>query len=156
MTHRYPIAMTPDVEVSFSERSKLLKASDVRELLKYTQDHSVISFGGGLPNPEAFPLEELKIIFEELLHEDGTPALQYGPTPGDPLLKTALAGMMRGRGIGADADRIIVTHGAQQSLELLGDALVYAFILSRLLAPGKPGVRVGRREPSRATRAEPP
>ncbi|HEY7588867.1 MAG TPA: PLP-dependent aminotransferase family protein [Thermoplasmata archaeon] len=118
--HTHPVAMTPDLEGAFSERSKILKASDVRELLKYAQDHSVISFGGGLPNPEAFPVEELKVIFEELLHEDGTPALQYGPTPGDPLLKKALAGMMRGRGIDADENRILVTHGAQQSLELLG------------------------------------
>ncbi len=112
--------MAPNLEPLFSERAKLLKASDVRELLKYSQDPTVISFGGGLPNPEAFPIEDLKVVFEELLHEDNTPALQYGPTPGDPLLKRALATMLASRGIAANADNIIITHGAQQALELFG------------------------------------
>jgi len=116
----HPIAMAPNLEPLFAERTKLLKASDVRELLKYSQDPTVISFGGGLPSPEAFPVEDLKIVFEELLHEEGTPALQYGPTPGDPLLRKALATMLAGRGIPAAADQIIVTHGAQQALELFG------------------------------------
>ena len=78
--------MAPNLEPLFSERAKLLKASDVRELLKYSQDPTVISFAGGLPSPEAFPVEDLAIVFEELLHEDGTPSLQYGPTPGDPVV----------------------------------------------------------------------
>jgi len=112
--------MAPNLEPLFAERTKLFKASDVRELLKYSQDPTVISFGGGLPSPEAFPVEDLKIVFEELLHEEGTPALQYGPTPGDPLLRKALATMLAGRGIPAAADQIIVTHGAQQALELFG------------------------------------
>lgn len=116
--------MAPSLEPLFSERAKLLKASDVRELLKYSQDPTVISFGGGLPSPEAFPLEDLKIVFEELLHEDNTPALQYGPTPGDPLLKSALATMLTERRIPAVADHILVTHGAQQALELLGRVLL--------------------------------
>ena len=114
------ILMAPNLEPLFSERAKLLKASDVRELLKYSQDPTVISFGGGLPSPEAFPVEDLKIVFEELLHEDNTPALQYGPTPGDPLLKKALATLLASRGIAANADNIVVTHGAQQALELFG------------------------------------
>jgi 2-aminoadipate transaminase len=112
--------MAPNLEPLFSERAKLLKASDVRELLKYSQDPTIISFGGGLPSPDAFPVEDLKIVFEELLHEDNTPSLQYGPTPGDPLLKNALATMLASRGIPAHADQIIVTHGAQQALELFG------------------------------------
>ena len=112
--------MAPNLEPLFSARTKLLKASDVRELLKYTQDPTIISFGGGLPNPEAFPVEDLKVVFEELLHEDNTPSLQYGPTGGDPLLKKALATMLAGRGIPASPDQLIVTHGAQQALELFG------------------------------------
>ncbi len=112
--------MAPNLEPLFSERAKLLKASDVRELLKYTQDPSIISFGGGLPSPEAFPVEDLKLIFEELLSEDNTPALQYGPTPGDPLLKSALATMLASRGIAANPNQILITHGAQQALELFG------------------------------------
>jgi 2-aminoadipate transaminase len=116
--------MAPNLEPLFSERAKLLKGSDVRELLKYAQDPTVISFGGGLPSPEAFPVEDLKIIFEELLQEDGTPALQYGPTIGDPGLRKALATMLASRGIHDAGEQIIVTHGAQQSLELMGRVLL--------------------------------
>jgi len=112
------------MESLFTERTKWMKASDVRELLKYAQDPRVISFGGGLPSPDAFPLEDLKVIFEELLHEEGAPAFQYGPTQGDPRLREALAARLKGRGIRADPARIIVTHGAQQSLELLGRILL--------------------------------
>ncbi len=108
------------MESLFAERTKWMKASDVRELLKYAQDPRVISFGGGLPSPDAFPVEDLKVIFEELLHEEGTPALQYGPTQGDPKLREALATRLKGRGIQADGARIIITHGAQQALELIG------------------------------------
>lgn len=119
-----PTAMAPNLEPLFSERTKLLKGSDVRELLKYAQDPTVISFGGGLPSPDAFPVEDLKIVFEELLHEDGTPSLQYGPTSGDPSLREALTTMLASRGIHAAAEDILVTHGAQQSLELLGRIFV--------------------------------
>ncbi len=110
--------MAPALEPLFSERVKLLRKSDVRELLQYAQDPSVISFGGGLPSPEAFPVQELRRIFEELLREGGTPALQYGPTAGDPLLQRALAERLASRGIAAEPQRILVTHGAQQGLEL--------------------------------------
>lgn len=112
--------MPPTMESLFAERTKWMKASDVRELLKYAQDPRIISFAGGLPSPDAFPLEDLKVIFEELFHEEGTPAFQYGPTQGDAKLREVLATRMKGRGITSDSTRIIVTHGAQQALELLG------------------------------------
>ena len=124
MRYIHAIVMAPKLEPLFSERAKLLMASDVRVLLKYSQDPSIFSFAGGLPSPDAFPVEDLKVIFEELLNEDNTPALQYGPTPGDPLLKRALATMLASRGIPAMADQIIVTHGAQQALELFGRVFI--------------------------------
>lgn len=116
--------MTAGVEALLAQRARWLKASDVRELLKYTQDPSIISFAGGLPSPEAFPHEELRVIFEELLREDRLPALQYGPTPGDPALRRELASLMARRGIDASIERTVVTHGAQQALEFLGRVLL--------------------------------
>jgi len=116
--------MTAGVEALFAERARWLKASDVRELLKYTQDPSIISFAGGLPSQDAFPRDELRVIFEELLQEDRLPALQYGPTPGDPALRRELTSLMARRGIDASADRTVVTHGAQQALEFLGRVLL--------------------------------
>ncbi len=132
--------MAPNFEPLFSERTKSLKGSDVRELLKYAQDPTVISFGGGLPSPEAFPVDDLKVVFEELLHEDGTPSLQYGPTSGDPSLRKALARMLSSRGIHAPEEEIIVTHGAQQSLELLGRIFLDAGDLVAVTQPTYLGV----------------
>ncbi len=132
--------MAPNLEPLFSERAKLLKASDVRELLKYTQDPTIISFGGGLPSPEAFPVEDLKVIFAELLHEDNTPALQYGPTPGDPLLKKALATLLASRGIAAHADNMVVTHGAQQALELFGRVFLNPHDIAMVTQPTYLGI----------------
>jgi 2-aminoadipate transaminase len=112
------------VETLLAERARWLKASDVRELLKYTQDPEIISFAGGLPSPEAFPRDELRVIFKELLREDRLPALQYGPTPGDPALRRELTSLMAHRAIDASPDRTVVTHGAQQALEFLGRVLL--------------------------------
>lgn len=91
-----------------------------RELLKYAQGPRIISFRGGLPSPDAFPFEDLNVVFEELLHEEGGQPFQDGPTQGDPKLKEAIATRMKGRDIRADGARIIITHGTQQALELLG------------------------------------
>ena len=116
--------MPPTMEALFAERTKWMKASDVRELLKYATDPKIISFGGGLPSPDSFPLKDLKVIFDELLHEETAAAFQYGLTQGDPKLRTALAARMGARGIEALADRTIVTHGSQQAIELMGRVLV--------------------------------
>ena len=117
-----PILMRPPPTMKgrFAERTRWLTASDVRELLKYAQNPRIISFGGGLPSPDSFPLEDLRVIFEELLREKDVGAFQYGPTQGDLRLREALATRMRARGIRAEAGRVLVTHGAQQALELLG------------------------------------
>ena len=112
------------METLFAERTKWMKASDVRELLKYAQNPRIISFAGGLPSPDSFPLEDLRVIFEALLHEEGGAAFQYGPTQGDLKLREALAARMKGRGIPAEVARVIVTHGAQQAIELLGRILL--------------------------------
>ena len=116
--------MPPNLESLYADRMRWIRGSDVRELLRYAQDTSVISLAGGLPSPEAFPVEDLGLIFEELLHEASTPALQYGPTGGDPLLKKALVRVLRSRGIDSEPDRILVTHGAQQALELFGRVML--------------------------------
>ena len=67
-----------------------MKRSAIREILKLTQKPDVISFGGGLPSAESFPVEELKDIMIELLNEDGASALQYSATEGVPELKEIL------------------------------------------------------------------
>ena len=118
--------MPATVESLFAERTKWMRASDVREILKYTEMPGIISLGGGLPSPDSFPLEDIRSIFEELVREPNAGAFQYGPTPGDARLRAALADRLRSRGVTVEPDGVIVTHGAQQAIELLGRVLLDA------------------------------
>ena len=73
-----------------SGSGKSMKRSAIREILKHLQKPGMISFAGGLPAPETFPVEDLKEIVLEILEKDGPDGLQYGTTEGDPKLqKTA-------------------------------------------------------------------
>jgi len=102
-----------------------MKASQIRELLKLTQREEVISFAGGLPNPQAFPIADLRIVIDHVMAEHPREALQYGPTEGHNKLRDAIA-----RGMGKLYDtpqsihNILITHGSQQALALLSHMLL--------------------------------
>jgi len=112
----------------FSSRSKNLKSSEIRELLKLTQSPGFISLAGGLPNPAAFPVEIIHECIEKVFKTHIHNALQYGTTEGLPLLRNVLAQRMRERkGIDCELHDILITSGAQQAL---------SFIAFNLLDPG--------------------
>ncbi len=111
-------------EEIFSERASNMKKSEIRELLKLIQQPDIISFAGGLPNPEAFPVEETRKIINNNLDEIGEKILQYGSTEGVNPLRKELAKMMNQRGIDVDYENILVTHGSQQALDLLSKVLL--------------------------------
>ena len=79
------------MDVRFSDRANGLKASAIRELLKLTEMPEIISFAGGLPAPELFPIEEIKEVMIEVMDKDGAAALQYGPTEGYKPLREIIA-----------------------------------------------------------------
>jgi len=97
-----------------------MKASEIRELLKLTERKEVISFAGGLPNPEAFPIEKIKEICNYLLDEKGPNILQYGTTEGVTELRKAIADRMVGKGMDVTYHNVMVTAGSQQALDLIG------------------------------------
>ncbi|NOT35124.1 MAG: PLP-dependent aminotransferase family protein [Candidatus Eisenbacteria bacterium] len=102
-----------------ARRMEFITASDVRELLKVTQRPEIISFAGGLPAPELFPIEELAKLAHDLLIEDGVRALQYSTTEGYPPLREWIAARMTSTwGASFEADDILVTTGSQQGLDL--------------------------------------
>jgi 2-aminoadipate transaminase len=78
----------------FSGRIAEMRRSEIRELLKLTQKPEIISFAGGLPCPEAFPIDVVKEITNEVLDQKGTLALQYGTTEGLAPLRKELARRM--------------------------------------------------------------
>ncbi|MDW5299379.1 MAG: PLP-dependent aminotransferase family protein [Sedimentibacter sp.] len=106
------------MDIRFSDRANGLKASAIRELLKLTEMPEVISFAGGLPAPELFPVERIKEIFSEVMDRDGRAALQYGPTEGyRPLREIIATQRMSTAHMKLTGDDVIVTTGSQQGLE---------------------------------------
>lgn len=109
------------VKLNFAKRMSYIKASEIREILKVTEQEDVISFAGGLPAPELFPIEEINEINQIVLKEAGTKALQYTTTEGYAPLREWIAKRMNDRlGTAFDKDNILITHGSQQGLDLSG------------------------------------
>ena len=108
-----------------SNNSKVLRRSEIRELLKHTLNPGVISLAGGLPYPGLFPIEELKDIVATVLDREGGQALQYGPTEGDPRLIDFLVQWMREHeGAEIDHSYFLICSGAQQALDLIGRVFI--------------------------------
>ena len=109
------------MRMKFANRIDSLRASDIREILKITQRSEVISFAGGLPAPELFPVEEIKEISRLLMEESGRVALQYSTTEGyEPLRQKIAARIGRKFQTQASAEEVMITSGSQQALDFTG------------------------------------
>jgi len=102
-----------------------LKASEIRELLKLIEKPEIISFAGGLPAPELFPVNEIKEVSRLILETEGEKALQYSTTEGYKPLREWIALRMNKRlGTFFDCDNILITHGSQQAIDLSGKVFI--------------------------------
>ncbi len=108
----------------FSKRTGNVKASEIRELLKLTEAKEIISFAGGLPAEETFPVEEMKTICEEVLTKYGVDSMQYTVTEGNAQLIKLICNIMKEKACICDKDSILVTSGSQQGLDLTAKVLV--------------------------------
>jgi 2-aminoadipate transaminase len=109
----------------FSQAASHLRASEIRELLKLLSRPQMISFAGGLPNPEAFPTAALGEVVTKVVKDNGPEALQYGPTEGYFRLRRAIArGMGEHLNTQTDVENILITTGSQQALSLLSTVLL--------------------------------
>lgn len=107
------------MDYKFSDKVSGLKASAIREILKYTSDPEVISFAAGNPAPEAFPKEAIAEISAELLKNDPVLALQYSITEGYTPLRDYLKNWMSEKNcFHPEFDDLIITSGGQQANEL--------------------------------------
>jgi 2-aminoadipate transaminase len=107
-----------------AQRTQTMKSSAIRELLKITQQPDVISFAGGLPAPELFPVREIEEACSYLLRHEPKRALQYSTTEGHPPLREFLAESMAKYGIHHSPDNILITTGSQQALDLIGKVFI--------------------------------
>jgi 2-aminoadipate transaminase len=108
----------------YAQRIQGMKSSAIRELLKLTELPDVISFAGGLPAPEVFPITEFQEACVKVLQNYGPVALQYGATEGYLPLREMIARHTRRYGIEVTAENILITSGSQQALDLLGKIFI--------------------------------
>lgn len=113
------------MDTPFSDRIADVPESFIREILKVAMDPTVISFAGGLPNRDLFPIEGIKQATNRVLDEHGADALQYSNTEGYPELRQYISDRYRDKqGIDVPIKNILITNGSQQGLDLLGKTLL--------------------------------
>lgn len=108
------------MEIKFANRVSLMNSSVVRETLKLTAKPDIISFAGGMPAPEVFPVEPMRAAMDKVMTTKGRIALQYGPTDGYLPLREKIAARHRKAGIDCTAENILMINGSQQGLDLAG------------------------------------
>ncbi|MEO8382923.1 MAG: PLP-dependent aminotransferase family protein [Acidobacteriota bacterium] len=108
----------------FSRDAQAFRPSAIRAFAKLINDPSIISFAGGVPNPETFPAERIAEVAAQVVRERRTVALQYGPTRGLPRLCEAIANICRGRGMECTPGDVMVTTGSQQALDLVAHTIL--------------------------------
>jgi 2-aminoadipate transaminase len=108
----------------YAQRTQRMGSSMIRELLKFTEQPDIISFAGGLPAPDVFPVEEFKRACDKVLTDLGPAALQYGATEGYLPLREMIVRHSVRYGIKVTAENVMVTSGSQQALDLLGKIFI--------------------------------
>lgn len=113
------------MNIEFSNRAKRIKASEIRELLKLTVQPNIISFAGGLPAAELFPLKDIADVAKHVILKEGQSALQYSPTEGLQILREIIIRQRLNRvDIQAGLDEIFITSGSQQALDFVGKMFI--------------------------------
>ncbi|MFN8376328.1 MAG: PLP-dependent aminotransferase family protein [Anaerolineae bacterium] len=105
-------------------RAAFMKRSSIREILKLTQSPDIISFAGGLPAPELFPVERIEEAVAKILATRPVDALQYSVSEGLPELRDFIAARMSRPGLHLTRDNILIVGGAQQAIDMIGRVLL--------------------------------
>ena len=109
----------------FSDRITDVPRSFIREILKVALDPAVISFAGGLPNRELFPVKEIKKATNKVLSMHGKDVFQYGNSEGYQPLREYIAGRyQQTKNLDIPVEDILITNGSQQGLDLMGKILL--------------------------------
>ncbi len=108
----------------YAQRTQRMRSSAVRELLKLTEQPDVISFAGGLPAPETFPVERFAQAVQTVMTGLGAKALQYGTTEGYTPLRELIARHSTRYGINVEPENVLLTSGSQQALDLMGKVFI--------------------------------
>lgn len=109
---------------TMARRAARLNPSTIREILKLTELPGIISLAGGLPAPESFPVEAMAEASARVLREQPREALQYAASEGYAPLREWVSAELAAQGLQTAPERVLITTGSQQGLDLLGKVLV--------------------------------
>lgn len=101
-----------------------LRSSEIRDMMSLATAPDIISFAGGMPGNELFPLEKIDRIYQSLTEKEKQTALQYGPTTGLPSLMESLSDYLDKKGLPVKTNRLIITTGALQAIHILAKAFI--------------------------------
>ena len=114
-----------DWESVFATRSKRMRASEIRELLKLLERPDIISFAGGIPDPALFPHNEFQSAYQDIFAgPEANAALQYSVSEGYKPLRTWLVSELAKIGVPCTEDNVFITSGSQQALDYLGKLFI--------------------------------
>ncbi len=108
----------------FAQRTQRMRSSAVRELLKLTEQPDIISFAGGLPAPETFPVDRFAEATNRVMAQYGATALQYSTTEGYRPLRELIARHANRYDMHIEPDNVLITSGSQQALDLIGKVFI--------------------------------
>jgi 2-aminoadipate transaminase len=111
---------------NLARRAEKMNPSVIREILKVTEKPGIISFAGGLPSPQTFPIDAMREASERVLRDDGQAALQYAASEGYGPLREWVAHDLLKQGMHISPDQVLITTGSQQGLDLLAKILIDA------------------------------
>lgn len=108
----------------FSTSVANLRSSEIRDLMSLATAPNMISFAGGMPGNELFPLETIDTIYNSLTDKEKQVAMQYGPTTGLPTLLESLSDYLEAKGLPVKSNRLIITTGSLQAIHILAKAFL--------------------------------
>ncbi len=108
----------------FAKAISCLRTSEIRDLMSLATKPGIISFAGGMPGNDMFPLSDINNIFNNLSQHDMQMAMQYGPTPGLPPLLESLSGFLEKKGFPVKENKLMITTGSLQAINILTKAYV--------------------------------
>lgn len=111
---------------NLARRAEKMNPSVIREILKVTEKPGIISFAGGLPSPQTFPIDAMREASERVLRDDGKAALQYAASEGYAPLREWVAQDLLKQGMKVSPEQVLITTGSQQGLDLVAKILIDA------------------------------
>jgi len=108
----------------FASSIKFLRSSEIRDLMSLATRPGIISFAGGMPGNELFPLKEMDEIYNSLTSAEKQMSMQYGPTNGLPSLLESLSNYLESKGLPVSSNRLLITTGSLQAINILAKAFI--------------------------------